>query len=110
MAALRGPIFLPDLVLTEAAQLVVSRIGSIAEAHFIRGIAASGVVVIHTEHEDLVRIAELLEIYSDQRLGTVDAAVVALAERLGVTTIATLDHRHFAPIRPRHAPRFELVP
>lgn len=103
-------MFLPDLVLTEAVQLIVSRIGDAAESHFIRGIAASGVVVVHTEHEDLVRVAELLETYADLRIGTVDASVIAIAERLGVTTIATLDHRHFAPVRPRHVERFELVP
>jgi uncharacterized protein len=34
----------------------------------------------------------------------------AIAERVGVDTLATLDRRHFAPIRPRHTPSFTLVP
>jgi len=34
----------------------------------------------------------------------------ALAERLGLDTVATLDHRHFATVRPRHVARFRLVP
>jgi uncharacterized protein len=40
----------------------------------------------------------------------VDACVLALAERRGVEVIATLDHRHFMTVRPRHRPRFTLVP
>lgn len=88
----------------------MSRIGHAAESHFIRGLVASGVVIVHAEHQDLVRVAELLETYADLRLGTVDATVVAVAERLGITQIATLDHRHFGAIRPSHVERFELLP
>jgi predicted nucleic acid-binding protein len=40
----------------------------------------------------------------------VDASVVALAERHGLDTIATLDHRHFATVKPRHVAGFTLVP
>jgi predicted nucleic acid-binding protein len=40
-------------------------------------------------------MAELVETYADFPLGTTDAAVVAVAERLGVSEIATLDRRHF---------------
>lgn len=43
-------------------------------------------------------------------LGTVDASVVAVAERLGITTIATLIHRGFAVVRPAHTTAFELLP
>ena len=42
------------------------------------------------------------------RLGTVDASVVAAAERLGITAIATLDRRHFSVVRPRHVEAFAL--
>jgi len=38
------------------------------------------------------------------------AAVAAIAERLGLTEIATLDHRHFTVIRPRHVRAFALLP
>jgi hypothetical protein len=48
--------------------------------------------------------------YQTLKLGYVDAIVVALAERLGEATIATLDRRHFGVIRPEHAPAFRLIP
>jgi uncharacterized protein len=36
--------------------------------------------------------------------------VITLAERYGTTRIATLNRRHFAVVRPRHADAFELLP
>jgi predicted nucleic acid-binding protein len=39
-----------------------------------------------------------------------DASVVALAERLREPKVATLDHRHFATVRPSHAPALDLWP
>jgi uncharacterized protein len=45
-----------------------------------------------------------------QHLGGVDAGLIAVAERLGLTTIATLDHRHFGVVRPRHVDALTLLP
>lgn len=56
------------------------------------------------------RIAELVDTYADLGLGGVDASVVAIAERLGVTEVATLDVRHFRVVRPRHVDAFTLLP
>ena len=54
--------------------------------------------------------AELQNQYADLDLGIVDASVIALAERLAEPKVATLDHRHFGVVRPRHVPAFELRP
>ena len=67
-------------------------------------------VIVSVEPSDLARIGELLAKYRDLSLGTTDASIVAAAERLDVTTIATLDHRHFGVVRPAHAETFELIP
>jgi predicted nucleic acid-binding protein len=48
--------------------------------------------------------------YGDLDLGMVDATVVAVAERLGVDRIATIDRRDFTVIRPRHVEAFVLLP
>lgn len=55
-------------------------------------------------------MAELVERYADLHLGTTDASIIALAERLGVTEIATIDRRHFTAVRPRHVDAFTLLP
>jgi predicted nucleic acid-binding protein len=53
---------------------------------------------------------ELVARYADLRLGILDASVVAVAERSGVTTVATANRRDFVVVRPRHVASFELLP
>ena len=60
--------------------------------------------------EDYERVGELLQTYADLRLGFVDAAVLAVTERLREPKLATLDHRHFRILRPRHVEALELLP
>jgi uncharacterized protein len=48
--------------------------------------------------------------YADQDLGFVDSAVLAVVERLGERKLATLDHRHFTVLRPRHVDALDLLP
>jgi uncharacterized protein len=59
---------------------------------------------------DYARVGELLDTYADLRVGFVDAAVLAIVERLREPKLATLDHRHFAVMRPRHVDALELLP
>jgi len=47
--------------------------------------------------------------YTDSVLGLVDASIIALAERLRITRVLTLDQRHFRFVRPRHCAAFEVV-
>lgn len=55
-------------------------------------------------------MAELVAKYRNLPLGAADASVVAAAERLGTSTIATLDRRHFSVVRPQHRAMFDLLP
>jgi hypothetical protein len=59
---------------------------------------------------DWVRVRELVDRYQNLPLGGTDASVIAIAERLGVERVATLDRRHFTVVRPVHCPPFELFP
>jgi len=72
--------------------------------------AAGDLVPEQVAPADWLRIAEFVAAYRDLPLGTVDASVVAVAERLGTRTIATLDRRHFSVVRPGHVAAFDLVP
>ena len=76
----------------------------------LKSIDDGSVEVADLSSADYRRARELIEQYSDLRLGFVDASVVAVAERLEQDTIATLDHRHFSVVRPRHVEAFTLVP
>jgi predicted nucleic acid-binding protein len=59
---------------------------------------------------DLARMAELVTKYSALRLDPTDASVIAIAERLNVRQVATLDRRDFSVVRPRHAEAFKILP
>ena len=52
----------------------------------------------------------LVRQYAGLRLGGTDASVVAICERLGIVTVATVNLRDFAAVRPRHIPVFITVP
>jgi uncharacterized protein len=59
---------------------------------------------------DYERAVDLLRTYADLKVDFVDCAVLAVTERLGEPKIATLDHRHFSTMRPRHVEALELLP
>lgn len=59
---------------------------------------------------DYPRVRDLCDRYADSDIGFVDAAVLAIVERLNEPKLATLDHRHFAMMRPRHVDALRLLP
>jgi predicted nucleic acid-binding protein len=105
-----GPLIVPTLVITEVAYLLATRLGWQPEVRFLGDLAAGEFIIEPVHHSDPLRIAELVARYHDLPLGTVDASVIAAAERLSVTEIATIDRRHFSVVRPAHTPAFELLP
>jgi predicted nucleic acid-binding protein len=80
------------------------------EAAFLRTFADGDLDAVDLSPEDFARMADLVTRYADLPLGTTDAAVVAVAERLGITEVATLDRRHFGVVRPRHVDALTLLP
>ncbi len=90
--------------------MIDRQLGATAEAALYRSVGNSELLVEHLTASDWARVAELTDKYGDQHFGGVDAGLVALAERLGLTTIATLDHRHFGVVRPSHIAALTLLP
>ena len=105
-----GPLLVPSPVLGEVGYLLQSRVGPHAEVTFLNSFGADGFHIAELEDQDIPRMADLVEAYLDLPLGIVDAAVIAVAERLRLTEIATLDRRHFAVVRPSHTRAFTLLP
>lgn len=97
-------------VLIETGWSVESRLGAAAEVRLYRMVTTRELEIEPLDDTDWVRIAELTEKYADFPLGGVDASLVAVAERLKLDTIATLDHRHFRAVRPNHVGAFNLLP
>jgi predicted nucleic acid-binding protein len=92
----------------EATYLIGEKKGAKMEATFLRGLEHFNIQA--PVGEEWLRISQLVEKYSDLRLGGTDASVVALAERFSTDILITLDRRHFALVRPPHCERFRLLP
>jgi hypothetical protein len=105
-----GPLIVPMLVVAEVSYLLERRLGSEPEIRFLGDLASGNLIAEHVAASDWLRIAELASTYRDLPLGTVDASVVAAGERLQISQLATLDHRHFAVVRPAHVDAFEILP
>lgn len=104
------PLLVPATVATEACILLERRRGSRAEQLFLQDLRAGHFTLIESLSADLDRITELVNQYSDLSLGAVDASVIALAERLRITTVLTLDKRDFSTVRPIHVQQLTLLP
>ena len=110
LSAVRPPRLVPGVVIAEVSYLLGRDAGPSVEAAFLRSFGSGFLTIVEPTAEDLSRSADLVEQYADLPLGTTDACLVALAERLGVTEIATLDRRHFGVVRPRHVEALLLIP
>lgn len=94
-----GPLIVPTLVITEVAYLLGTRLGVDPEVRFLGDLAAGNLIAEPVVASDWLRIAELVVQYDDLPLGTVDASVIAVAERRRTNDIATIDRRHFAVVQ-----------
>lgn len=110
LAIERSTVLLPIVTLPEIGFLLGHRHGAARAATAMGRIVRGPWPVAAVEGPDLQRATELMAHYADARLDFVDAAIMALAERLGVTRVHTLDRRDFAMVRPRHVDAFDVVP
>ena len=101
---------LPAPVVTETSIVILDRLGASAELVFLRSLAAKEMLVEQVSDPDLDRAIEILEQYRDAAFGMVDATTMAIAERLKIEVILTLDRRDFGIYRPKHCAAFRLVP
>lgn len=62
------------------------------------------------ESQDSARMRELMRKYKDLPMDLADAALVAIAERMKLAQIFTVDRRDFELYRPLRIGRFKIVP
>lgn len=103
-------LIVPMLVLSELDYWCSERLSPLVWDAFLNDLLTGAYIAEAPTGADLRRCRELQSRYADLKLGVVDASVIALAERLGQDKIATLDHRHFSVVRPKHTDAFQLVP
>ena len=101
-------LVLPAPVVPEVDHLLGSRLGAKGRLAFYAGIVEGYYLVADVPRPAYPRIADINRQFEDLNLGFVDAAIVALAESLGLSRVATTDRRHFEPLAAAFA--LDLVP
>jgi predicted nucleic acid-binding protein len=103
-------LLVPATVVAEVGYLLAREAGSRIESLFLRSLADGDFSIVELTVADYARMADLVVTYGSLPLGTTDASVLALAERLKLTEVATLDRRHFTVVRPNHVNALTLLP
>ena len=94
----------------EVGYLLARESGAAVEALSLTALADGDFQLIDLTPADFRRAAQLVQTYADLPHGTTDATVAALAERLGIREVVTLDRRHFTVVRPSHLPALTFAP
>jgi predicted nucleic acid-binding protein len=108
--AAEEPLVIPAPVLVEVDYWVHQRLSPGAFVALLADIESGAYRVEDLQPADYTRVRGLCDQYADSDIGFVDAAVFAIVERLGEPKLATLDHRHFGLLRPRHRDSLDLLP
>lgn len=106
----RESLIIPSPVLVEVDYLVHQRLHAGVFVALLNDIVSGAYKVEELEVGDYARILDLCDRYADLDIGFVDAAVIAIVERLDESKVATLDRRHFSVVRPRHVDALRLLP
>ena len=104
------PLLIPAPVLVELDYLIHRSLNPGVLVALLADIESGAYEVVNVTPADHRRVSELCDRYADLDIGYVDAAVLALVERLDEPKLATLDHRHFGVLRPRHVDALRLLP
>ncbi len=91
-------LILPAPVIPEVDHLLQHRLGAESRLVFYDAIVDGYYLVADLSRDGYARVRDLNRQFADLHLGFVDASIVALAETLGVTRVATTDRRHFEPL------------
>lgn len=91
-------LILPAPVIPEVDHLLGNRLGARSRQTFYAGIVEGYYLVADLQRDGYARVAEVNRRFDELQLGFVDAAIVALAEALGLRRVATTDRRHFEPL------------
>ena len=103
-------VIIPAVILPEVDYLLTMRARPDVLLDVLSDIANGAYAVGDLAPDDYTRVREICARYADSDIGFVDAAVLAIVERLGEDKLATLDHRHFSVLRPRHVDALRILP
>ena len=107
--AFDSPFYTTMTVLTEVMYLLWTRVGWVAQEAVWRMVLRGDLLVEHPSPAELVRMSELMSKYNDRPMDFADASLVALAERLSLDRIFTVDRRDFSVYRLHGKKPFTII-
>lgn len=110
LSGAREPRVIPSPVLPEVDYLCVTYASREGFLGLLADVEHGLFQVEDLQATDYARVREICNQYADLEVGYVDAAVLAIVERLREPKLVTLDHRHFTVMRPKHVEALELIP
>ena len=99
-----------DVVLPETCYLFRRDFGYYGVQRFLENFARLDAQLESLVKGDLDRVRDIAYIYADAQFDVVDCCIMAIAERLDITRIATFDRRDFSIFQPSHCDYLELLP
>ncbi len=105
-----GKLIAPSTIMPEVCYMLNTYLDLSAEMAFIESVERRELLIETVTVEDLGRCLEIMKGYSNLNIGLVDASIIALAERLGISKILTTNRRHFSVIKGKHGTHLKLKP
>ena len=102
-------LIVPSPVIPEACYMLNKKFGPVIEIKFLEEIISVNLQIEIIKFPDILRTAEILKKYKSLNIGYVDGSIVAIAERLKINRILTLDNKHFGSIIPVGFDYFEIL-
>ena len=100
----------PSAVLPELAYMTLRDVDRTVFIQFMRTLSRNPSKLALMIDTDFERATDIMEQYADSKIDFVDCAIVAVAERLNISRILTVDQRDFRILRPKHISAFEILP
>ena len=108
LSTLRVPLISTWPVLTEAAYLLRNRIDLVQR--LIRSTTEGFIRIEALDDSDALAMINILDQNSDQRFQLDDLSLMHLADRDGIGTIFSLDHRDFSIFRTKNGNGLSITP
>jgi uncharacterized protein len=110
LASAKGPLLLSPFVLAELDYLLMRHLGASAQSAFLNEVARGAYQLEPFDRADVEIAQRVIARYGDLSIGVADASIVVLAERHKVSSVLTLDQRHFRAMRIGARRQFKLMP
>lgn len=85
----KGKLFSTTAVMTEVCYLLDYNV--FAQTNFLKWVSNGAIEIVAINNADLLTIIKLTEKYADLPMDFADSTLVAIADRLNISTVATID-------------------